>query len=81
MTFFMTSHISLLMQIWLGFEVYTIDTWDDGTTLHFTNWQDDYYPDYNIDKDSQDCVQMDGSGKWNNIDCSQKKTFVCKYRA
>lgn len=48
--------------------------WVDGTTPGYTSWGDDQ-PDNDWD---EDCVEMHGSGGWNDIDCGSDRSFVCE---
>ena len=69
-------------EAWLGGQRDATDqnswVWSDGTTWGFTKWAS-WAP--NGQPGTQDCVrisQRDSDGGWDNWDCSDEGSFVCK---
>lgn len=48
--------------------------WRDGTTVTYANWRgsqpDDFF--------GEDCVEMQASGQWNDVDCGDARRHVCE---
>jgi hypothetical protein len=61
---------------WLGAEDTRAEgTWlNSGSALGYTNWNAGEPNDSN----GEDCLEMYGSGKWNDIKCSQQKLTICQ---
>ncbi|XP_076033572.1 macrophage mannose receptor 1-like isoform X5 [Oratosquilla oratoria] len=52
-------------------------SWSDGTKVNILNW-DSGEPS----KGDSNCVEQKySSGKWNDVDCNEKKTYICKRHA
>ena len=53
--------------------------WTDGTAWTYQNWND---KEPNNAGDKEDCLQMDGSGSWNDLSCTDHAfwptNYVCK---
>ncbi|XP_063422180.1 macrophage mannose receptor 1-like isoform X2 [Mytilus trossulus] len=55
--------------------------WSDNTAVSYTNWNAGE-PSDPVNATNEECVEMyRDTGKWNDIPCDQKKSFVCKGRA
>ncbi|XP_053307075.1 pulmonary surfactant-associated protein D-like [Spea bombifrons] len=52
-------------------------TYPDGEPIGYTNW--DVGQPKN-DQDVKDCVSMSDSGKWNDINCEEKRLVVCEFQ-
>ncbi|XP_071494553.1 C-type lectin lectoxin-Thr1-like [Diadema antillarum] len=49
--------------------------WDGGWTFNYANWRNGEPNNRN----DEDCVKVyNDDGRWNDEDCHQEKTFVCK---
>ncbi|XP_038058695.1 alpha-N-acetylgalactosamine-specific lectin-like [Patiria miniata] len=63
---------------WMGYNDHQQEntfTWTDGSDSAYDNWQ----PREPNDSNGEDCVERHQFfNKWNDLDCSNKLTFVCK---
>lgn len=49
--------------------------WSDGKVTKFLNWQDGQPDNW---YDTEDCVIMQTKGKWDDRNCGDKASFICK---
>ncbi|KAM4603623.1 asialoglycoprotein receptor 2-like [Polymixia lowei] len=49
--------------------------WVDGTPLTTANWAASQPDNYGR---NEDCVEVHGSGRWNDLDCMVKRLWICE---
>ncbi|KAK6486771.1 lectin-like isoform X2 [Huso huso] len=54
--------------------------WTDGSPWRFTNWM---LGEPNNSGSDENCIEIfhNGDRRWNDINCRDKKSFICSYRA
>ncbi|XP_042315132.1 pulmonary surfactant-associated protein D-like [Sceloporus undulatus] len=53
----------------------------DGETIGYTNWSKNEPNDASGEDDAggEDCVELFGNGKWNDVPCSHERLIICEY--
>lgn len=58
---------------------YTKWSYDDGTDLVYTNWDNGNTPNGMFISYGGSCIMSNGNGKWQEIPCYSKRSFLCQY--
>lgn len=66
-------------QYWIGFSDQKEEgnfIWDDASPVNFEFWNK---KEPNDKRKNEDCVVMKRSKKWNDLDCSKERNYICEY--
>ena len=66
---------------WIGFnDIHLEGTffWTDNSPVKYTNWNANEPRNWGSYRDCVHVTPFGNSGRWNNVQCDQKKGFICE---
>ena len=74
-------NILLFPQVWIGLNDRSSEgtfRWSTGGYMSYSNWGSGQPDNDGSWFDDENCVELNTSGRWNDLECSESHYFVCK---